>query len=86
MLYAVTSAETLSGAYRAVESEGTINVLPFHTCCIGKFVGGAEGWGEGGECWMVHWGRQVLWGRCKWEVFYDWASDGWRGWLTQIDN
>ena len=52
----MTLAETLSGAYCAVKSEGTINASSFRTCCIEKFGDGAEGWGKGGERWRVHWG------------------------------
>ena len=86
VLYAVTSTKALSGAYRAVESKGTVNVSPFRACCVGKFVGGADGWGEDGECRLVHWGRQVLLGCCGRVVFYEWASGGGRGWLAQVNN
>ena len=60
MLDAVTSAKALEVAYCAFEAEGTVNVSPFRACCIGKFVGGADGWGEGGECWPVHWEASPL--------------------------
>ena len=36
MLDAVSSAQALASSYRAVKAVGTINVDPFHLCCIGE--------------------------------------------------